>query len=225
MTEVEICCLRRSMSNVLEKLLEQTDIEILNGTDHEGKYWKHGGYSGKLMPGKLRKHPRIILTKHPYSQIRSQYNFFLWNDFKIPKLFEIGKKTLSNVSGFIPATLYAAPLDLWLHAYSTWLNHENKHIIHFEDFIRNPQYYFNLLTSWLDHPTVDIELPENQVQPRENGPTVTNRSFDKEFYIENRWTDWYSQAEKDWIERYVHRFPHSELFRDYGYETTFEALE
>lgn len=225
MTEIEICCLRRSMSNPLEKLLEQTDIDVVNGAEHDGKYWKHGQYSGKLMPGKLKERPRIILTKHPYSQIRSQYNFLLWNRYKIPKLFEIGKKVLSNVSGFVPATLYAIPLDLCLHAYTTWLDHENRCVIHFEDFIRRPQEHFDNIMVWLGHEPVNVNLPEKQVQPRDSGPVVTDRSFNKDFYLENRWTKWYSQAEKDWIEYYVHRYPHSECFRDYGYATTFEELK
>lgn len=221
---VGIWGLRRTFSNLLQRSLELDGVDVEPRHDdhpddpHQHATWKHG-------------HPRhpprvnLVLAKHPYAWIRSRHRFALGKRDPLCSLYERVRRSVSHVHIGPTKLLFSPPLDLYHHAYEAWqVILPNPMIVRYEAFLADPDRVYQAIGDHIDQDLTTPDIPDVEVRPSEDGPRSHQHEVDHSFYLEHRWTSWYSQPEQRWIESYVHRHPHHRTIDHLGYETRFDDL-
>lgn len=227
-------CLPRSSSNLWHTILSRLNLETtqISGPDHSTNPltdWKHGPARTDPLPDH-----NLILTKHPFAQLRSEHIFYLPRKFKLPALYREAKKAATSLERWLgrdtqdltlAQVFHRAYLDRWTHAYLGWVRElPSPLVVTYESFLHDPQGAVQAVLDRLGEPKQEVPIPGTRVQPQD-GPTVTDESFDPTLYTDARWTDWFSQAERDWIAQYINKNGHREVFRTFGYACSWQALD
>ena len=191
---------RRSGSTPLEWALEKAGHEL----HRPERGWKHGLVAASDWP-------TIVLSKHPLAWMRSRVRWalptprFRWYNPCIQKVFEWGKKVVCSRWEPGQRLVYSPLLDSWFRGYAYWFSELDNylHVRHI-DLLKYPEKETERIANFLD---IDcFSMPDEKINPNGGrGCKGSVGSFDKEFYIERRWLDWYTDEELDFVYDYIYR--------------------